>query len=256
MISRLVLAANLHLNSPQPSQCFARLFSATSSHRDSFINHYDVLQLPQDCSQAELKRSLYPSLPFPFSPTLPVTDTPNLPTASSTLSPDKPTRTSTRPTRTPPPAFPKSPNPIPSSPTRAGANVTIETSYACINGRKRTPPPPADGLAGAAAAMPALDPQAGSARGEGHSEVHRQASMPTGVGIRPSTLATPPAPPARAAPPVPALTSLRHRTPTSTPDPSIAPRPTRTYDVRAVARPPWPPPRRKWKTTPASGCGS
>lgn len=59
MISRLVLAANLHLNSPQPSQCFARLFSATSSHRDSFINHYDVLQLPQDCSQAELKSQFY-----------------------------------------------------------------------------------------------------------------------------------------------------------------------------------------------------
>jgi hypothetical protein len=77
MISRLFLSANYHLASPQAHQCIShltipasqlhfarsRFFSTTRSHYDSFINHYEILKLPQNCSQAELKKSAPTSLP-------------------------------------------------------------------------------------------------------------------------------------------------------------------------------------------------
>jgi hypothetical protein len=76
MISRLLYPANQFLATPPTAQCisqfaspssslrFARLFSTTIFHFDNFINHYEVLKLPQNCSQAELKKSVF--LPFTF----------------------------------------------------------------------------------------------------------------------------------------------------------------------------------------------
>ncbi|KAF7512428.1 hypothetical protein GJ744_001363 [Endocarpon pusillum] len=73
MISRLIASPTLHLRHPRSYQCIcqlaaptptlrladARLFSTTRSHSDDFINHYEVLKLPQTCSQAELKKQFY-----------------------------------------------------------------------------------------------------------------------------------------------------------------------------------------------------
>ncbi|ERF74636.1 hypothetical protein EPUS_00766 [Endocarpon pusillum Z07020] len=141
MISRLIASPTLYLPHRRSYQCIcqlaaptptlrlagARLFSTTRSHSDDFINHYEVLKLPQNCSQAELKKNT----PFPNPD-------------NSTPSPARPTQTSTEATPTPPPTSPRSPNPTPSSPTRADGNATTATSCAGLSKRRGTfrgPPP-------------------------------------------------------------------------------------------------------------------